>query len=190
MTSIPVVVNEISEFTVALGRLSTYMNQPEIEPPTWDTSCQTISFQKAMIGWPKAENAGMAERALSFSLTDVNFDIPTGRFTLVCGPLGSGKTLLVSRRVCYMAHPPSFALFSAKPKWSRVPSSRRDPSLPQLHSTETAYIESGQSSLGWMIRLPMRLSRATFNMGPFETTFYLGSRCGSRGTRRLYDKLP
>lgn len=96
MQTIPRVIQQVLEAKVALERLKTYLNQPETEPATWDTSEQSIVFENATIGWPLAENLDLPEGSSSFTLRIDEMRLPEGRFTLVCGPLGSGKTLFVS----------------------------------------------------------------------------------------------
>ena len=82
---------------VALGRLCTYLNQAEIAVTTWDTTSSVIRFKAAVIGWPVAGDGTEGEESSrSFRLRDLNLTLPEGKFTLVCGPLGSGKTLFVS----------------------------------------------------------------------------------------------
>ena len=96
MQTIPRVIQDVLEAKVALDRLKTYLNQPEIEPATWNTSEQAIAFENATIGWPQADNLESLEGSSAFTLRIDNMRLPEGRFTLVCGPLGSGKTLFVS----------------------------------------------------------------------------------------------
>lgn len=96
MQTVPNVLQELLEVKVALERISAYLNQPEIQPTTWDISSQRIAFQHATVDWPKAENVEEPVGAPAFALKGVDLSIPENRFTLVCGPLGSGKTLFVS----------------------------------------------------------------------------------------------
>ena len=97
MSAIPDIAQTLLSAMVSLDRIRSFLNHPEIEWPNWDTSCQMISFQDATIGWPKADGIVQDSTKPGFTLNEVKFDIPVGKFTLICGPLGSGKTLLVSR---------------------------------------------------------------------------------------------
>ena len=81
---------------VALERLVKYLNQPEIEVETWDVSEPDVVCCSAHVRWPTAE--GDPESALPFTLGELDFTLPLGKLTLVRGPVGAGKTLLVSTR--------------------------------------------------------------------------------------------
>jgi len=94
LTTLPNAVNSLLNTWVALGRLTSYLNQPEIEDTTWDTTSMTISCTAATIGWPTGGDP--AQEGPTFLLRDVDLTLPSGQFTLVCGPLGCGKTLFVS----------------------------------------------------------------------------------------------
>jgi ABC-type multidrug transport system fused ATPase/permease subunit len=74
--------------------LTTYLNQPEIDPPMGDSEGRIIC-QQATIGWPTEEKDD-PELTAAFTLKGLDFEPPKGQMTIVCGPLGSGKTLLVS----------------------------------------------------------------------------------------------
>ncbi|RXK39910.1 hypothetical protein M231_02844 [Tremella mesenterica] len=90
LSSVPRVYESVLQAQVSLGRLVTYLNQPEIivdEP----SNGEEIMISDATITWPKAENVDLSE---VFKLSNVNLQLPTGKLTLICGPLGSGKTLL------------------------------------------------------------------------------------------------
>jgi len=93
---IPNVLQAILMTKVSLGRLISYLNQAEIEETTWDTSALEVVIEKATIGWPGTAEADADALTAPFKLRNVDFTIPQGKFTLVCGVLGSGKTLLVS----------------------------------------------------------------------------------------------
>ncbi|EIW65943.1 hypothetical protein TREMEDRAFT_35758 [Tremella mesenterica DSM 1558] len=91
LSSVPRVYESVLQAQVSLGRLVTYLNQPEIivdEP----SNGEEIMISDATITWPKAENVDLSE---VFKLSNVNLQLPTGKLTLICGPLGSGKTLLL-----------------------------------------------------------------------------------------------
>ena len=97
MQQLPNAIQDLLVIKVAVERLTVYLNQPEVKMTTRCTSDRRILFENATIGWPKAVNVEVSEELSAFTLNDVDFCIPEGQFTLVCGPLGSGKTLLVSR---------------------------------------------------------------------------------------------
>jgi len=56
-----------------------------------------IICQQATIGWPAEEkDDSTPELTAAFTLKGLDFEPPKNQMTIVCGPLGSGKTLLVS----------------------------------------------------------------------------------------------
>ena len=57
---------------------------------------QDIVVTRATITWPRAENVTLPTETQAFCLRDVDLQVPSGQLTLVCGALGTGKTLLVS----------------------------------------------------------------------------------------------
>ena len=85
---LPGVVNELIATSVSLDRLTTFLNGPETEEPTWDINNPEIDISHATIGWPAAgEDA--------FKLEDLTLSLPVGKMTLIHGPIASGKTLLL-----------------------------------------------------------------------------------------------
>lgn len=84
------------EAKVALNRLTAYLNQPEITASSLSNISPQIIFDNATISWPAAESHSSDESSITpFVLKDVNLVLPEGKFTLIVGPLGSGKTLFV-----------------------------------------------------------------------------------------------
>lgn len=81
--NIPQVVQSLLTTRVSLGRLVDFLNQPETGHLT-DMKTDRVVFDDATVTWPETE---------AFKL-QVNLAVPDG-MTLICGPLGSGKTLLL-----------------------------------------------------------------------------------------------
>jgi len=95
LTVLPATLQALLQAKVSLDRLTTYLNQPEIDPPMGDSGGRIIC-QQATIGWPTEEkDDSIPEIAAAFTLKGLDFEPPKGQMTIVCGPLGSGKTLLV-----------------------------------------------------------------------------------------------
>ena len=93
---LPATLQALLQAKVSLDRLTTYLNQPEIDPPMGDSDGRIIC-QQATIGWPTEEKDELTlELTPAFTLKGLDFEPPKGQMTIVCGPLGSGKTLLVS----------------------------------------------------------------------------------------------
>ena len=87
---------------VSLRRIETYLNGAEvISVPPLDLQSKTIAFQSCTLTWPQDRNAcSLAPSAAStpkhkFVLVDLSLDFPQGELSLICGKLGSGKTLLL-----------------------------------------------------------------------------------------------
>lgn len=91
---------------VSLRRIEKYLNTAEVGAVApLDLTPRPIKVSSATISWPQ-DRSGTGSSASSvvstprrkFSLVDVNLDFPLGELTLVCGKLGSGKTLLLLGR--------------------------------------------------------------------------------------------
>lgn len=96
LSAIPSTLQAVLQAKVSLDRLTAYMNQPEIDPPMGEANGRIV-VDRATIGWPTEVKAeGESGTSLAFTLKDLHFEPPQGQMTIVCGPLGSGKTLLVS----------------------------------------------------------------------------------------------
>lgn len=90
--AIPTSIQDFLHVKVSLKRLIDFWNQPEINVLPEDAS--QPSFDNATIAWPAEEDVDTSQ---TFRLRDLSVSIPENGFTLVCGNLGSGKSLLVSR---------------------------------------------------------------------------------------------
>jgi hypothetical protein len=89
---------------VSLRRIEKYLNGAEIiAVPLLDQqqSKKTVAFQSCTLTWPQDRNASsLAPSAAStpkhkFVLVDLSLNFPQGELSLICGKLGSGKTLLL-----------------------------------------------------------------------------------------------
>ena len=88
---------------VSLRRIEKYLGTAEVAPvePLDGTQCP-IALQSATITWPQ-DRSGSASATPSaastprrkFSLIDLTLEFPEGELSLICGKLGSGKTLLL-----------------------------------------------------------------------------------------------
>ena len=87
---------------VSLRRIEKYLQGAEVTsvPPISDQS-QSIAMQSATVTWPQDRSLGSrASSATStpghkFVLVDLTIRFPEGKLSLICGRLGSGKTLLL-----------------------------------------------------------------------------------------------
>ncbi|WVW84262.1 hypothetical protein I302_106292 [Kwoniella bestiolae CBS 10118] len=91
----PMIIQVFLQNKVSIDRLSRYLSQPEIDTKQWENASSRIVCDHATIGWPSAEEVVSGDETPRFRLHDVGLEIPEGKLTLLCGPLGSGKTLLL-----------------------------------------------------------------------------------------------
>jgi ABC-type multidrug transport system fused ATPase/permease subunit len=84
---------------VSLRRIEKYLCVAEVQAPSEYASqgVLDVAFQSATVGWPQIRPA-FSERETpgnGFSLIDISTTFPRGELSLVCGKIGSGKTLLL-----------------------------------------------------------------------------------------------
>ena len=87
---------------VSLRRIEKYLNGAEvIVVPPLDQQSKIVAFQSCTLTWPQDRNtSSLASQATStlkhkFVLIDLSLNFPEGELSLICGKLGSGKTLLL-----------------------------------------------------------------------------------------------
>ena len=87
---------------VSLRRIEKYLNGAEVNTvPPLDQQSKIVSFQSCTATWPQDRKASsLASSAAStpkhkFVLVDLSLNFPEGELSLICGKLGSGKTLLL-----------------------------------------------------------------------------------------------
>ncbi|KAJ9123263.1 hypothetical protein QFC22_001460 [Naganishia vaughanmartiniae] len=104
LATIPETLLNVVQAFVSLRRIEKFMSQAEVTHQEYDTD--QISIRSATITWPRdvapvsteplsAPNSMPSTPKVSFSLSDVNLEFPKDGLSLVCGRLGSGKTLLL-----------------------------------------------------------------------------------------------
>ncbi|KAJ9107494.1 hypothetical protein QFC21_000949 [Naganishia friedmannii] len=104
LATIPETLLNVVQAFVSLRRIEKFMSQAEVTHQEYDT--EEISIRSATITWPRdvapvsteplsAPPSMPSTPKVSFSLSDVNLEFPKNGLTLVCGRLGSGKTLLL-----------------------------------------------------------------------------------------------
>lgn len=81
-----------------MKRVGSYLEAADVETPTEVASSPAIGFNSATITWPAAlprnlQPEGWQTPRRSFLLSDLTVDFPVGQLSLICGALGSGKTL-------------------------------------------------------------------------------------------------
>lgn len=89
---------------ISLNRIDAYLSAEELDrSPTVSVENHTcIGLEDATISWNSLESIYDASRASSpssaddiFALRNVSLDFPTYQLSIICGPTGSGKTLLM-----------------------------------------------------------------------------------------------
>ncbi|CAL1699089.1 unnamed protein product [Somion occarium] len=103
LNALPETLIGMLQSMVSLRRIEKYLNGAEVKPvPPLDGRPHPISLQSATVTWPqdRTRGASSAPSAAStpknkFILIDLTLDFPLGELSLICGKLGSGKTLLL-----------------------------------------------------------------------------------------------
>ena len=98
MSQVPQTVLSLLQAAVSLRRIETYLQSAEVPSVApLDGHSHPISLVSATVTWPSGARASAAStpRGGKFILTDLNLNFPLGELSLVCGKLGSGKSLLL-----------------------------------------------------------------------------------------------
>ncbi|KAF7354869.1 Multidrug resistance-associated ABC transporter [Mycena sanguinolenta] len=84
------------QVAISLRRIEKYLGLAEVAPvPPLERQSQAISFQFCSVTWPQNTSSTPTNTPHKFILADLNFAFPTGELSLICGKLGSGKSLLL-----------------------------------------------------------------------------------------------
>ncbi|CDO71111.1 hypothetical protein BN946_scf184844.g115 [Trametes cinnabarina] len=103
LNALPETLINMLQCAVSLRRIEKYLHGAEVLPvPPLDAQPRQIALQSATITWPQDRTHGTsaAPSAAStprhkFVLVDLTLDFPIGELSLICGKLGSGKSLLL-----------------------------------------------------------------------------------------------
>ncbi|KAJ6516269.1 multidrug resistance-associated ABC transporter [Mycena sanguinolenta] len=87
----------ILQVAISLRRIEKYLGLAEVAPvPRLEHQPQAIAFQFCSVTWPQNTSPSTpANTPHKFILADLNLAFPTGELSLICGKLGSGKSLLL-----------------------------------------------------------------------------------------------
>lgn len=92
----PLLLNTLADGKVSLKRISKFLFSPEIEnyvdKSSRDDDKLAVSINSGQFSW----NAPSSVADDRNKLTNVNLEIPRGHLTAIIGPVGSGKTMLLS----------------------------------------------------------------------------------------------
>ncbi|GBE87301.1 ATP-dependent bile acid permease [Sparassis crispa] len=103
LNALPETFINMLQSLVSMRRIEKYLYGAEIDSvPPLDGLSHPIAFQSATITWPqdRTRSSSAATTAAStpknkFVLMDVTLNFPLGELSLICGKLGSGKSLLL-----------------------------------------------------------------------------------------------
>lgn len=101
MNALPETFINLLQVHVSLKRIGKYLQLTEVAPvPPLSAApaINTIAVQSANITWPhdrSADSSAASTPRHKFMLVDLALKFPEGQLSLVCGKLGSGKTLLL-----------------------------------------------------------------------------------------------
>ncbi|KAJ7113275.1 multidrug resistance-associated ABC transporter [Mycena crocata] len=104
LSALPEVFINMLQSIISLRRIEKYLHTPEVKPvPPITKQSQTIAFQSCTVTWPQDRSLSRASATPSaastprykFVLVDLTLQFPPGELSLICGKLGSGKTLLL-----------------------------------------------------------------------------------------------
>lgn len=162
---LPILQVYMMEAWTSCVRLEKYFSQPDKAPVA--VSGETIVFDNATVAWPKKEDPDKEpepteERSM---LRDVSLSFPEGKFSIIAGKTGSGKSLLLaailgevkllSGTVKTPTPPPEEELDEAKP----IP--QEEWLIPSLTAfvSQTPWIETGTVRENIIFGLPFIESR-------------------------------
>ncbi|KAF8211647.1 ATP-binding cassette transporter [Mycena galopus ATCC 62051] len=94
LSALPNSVIKILQVVLSLRRIQKYLELPEVGPvpPLEQQQSQVIAFESCSVTWPQNTSMNTPHK---FILANLNFTFPIGELSLVCGKLGSGKSLLL-----------------------------------------------------------------------------------------------
>lgn len=79
-----------------MRRIEKYLNSAEVASVSRsDEQDSTIAMKSATTTWPQGGSKSTGTPKNEFALLDVSLVFPAGELSLICGKLGSGKTLLL-----------------------------------------------------------------------------------------------
>ena len=111
LNTLPETFVNMLQSLVSMRRVEKYLQSVEVSAvPPLDGASRPIAFQSATVTWPQARNAASAGSSATssaastpkrkFMLLDLTLDFPRGELSLICGKLGSGKTLMLLCACC------------------------------------------------------------------------------------------
>ncbi|KAH8427136.1 uncharacterized protein LDX57_004853 [Aspergillus melleus] len=88
LTAMPGIISSVLNCVISSKRISDYLNTPEQLPVV--LPCEDIEFHDASLAWHGQTGGRVA------ILSNVNLNIPKAGLTIIAGPTGAGKSLLLA----------------------------------------------------------------------------------------------
>ncbi|CAG8641115.1 2327_t:CDS:2, partial [Scutellospora calospora] len=90
---LPELFMEALQALISLNRIEKFLDEDEIDIPSEvnHSPITSISFENATVSWNKIKENNNDE----FTMQDLDLEFPVGELSIICGPTGSGKTLLI-----------------------------------------------------------------------------------------------
>lgn len=101
LSALPETFISMLQSLVSMRRIEKYLSTNDVVPvPPLGQQSHKIAFQSCTVSWPQDRAGSRPSSAAStprvkFALYDLNLEFPSGELSLICGKLGSGKTLLL-----------------------------------------------------------------------------------------------
>jgi ABC-type multidrug transport system fused ATPase/permease subunit len=102
LSALPETFINMLQSMVSLRRIEKYLNGGEVKAiASLDRQDKVIALQSCTLTWPQDRSMASAAPSIAptpkqkFVLTDLTLNFPDGELSLICGKLGSGKTLLL-----------------------------------------------------------------------------------------------
>ncbi|KAJ7240591.1 multidrug resistance-associated ABC transporter [Mycena rebaudengoi] len=106
LNALPETIISLLQSLVSLRRIEKYLGTAEVSSVLpMEQQSQTIAFQSCTVTWPQDRRSGSTSTSATpsaastprhkFVLVDLTLQFPPGELSLICGKLGSGKTLLL-----------------------------------------------------------------------------------------------
>ncbi|KAK7061300.1 multidrug resistance-associated ABC transporter [Favolaschia claudopus] len=97
LSAIPNSVIKILQVVLSLRRIEKYLELTEVAPvPPLQHQPRTVVFESCSVTWPKNISSSTPSNTPNkFVLTGLDLAFPAGELSLICGKLGSGKSLLL-----------------------------------------------------------------------------------------------
>ncbi|TCD67258.1 hypothetical protein EIP91_000335 [Steccherinum ochraceum] len=103
LNALPETLINFVQSLVSIRRIEKYLHGAEVNlAPPLNLDPSVVAIRSATIVWPQTRSQGSSSASSvaltprnKFSLIDLSLEFPHGELSLVCGKLGSGKTLLL-----------------------------------------------------------------------------------------------